>query len=126
MPQLTEAMIEPRADHVLIRQEGTGATTGGVLLPSSSTLEKCLGRVAKVGPGLFQPITDGQDLADHVAALPEPADPEEHFGWRVPVPLKRGQLVMFQSPPSHPDCLDIGDGLFLVREYLIQAIISES
>ena len=50
-----------------------------------------------------------------------------NYGWQVPIEdLQRGDLVMYQAPEQHPDCLAVGDGLFLVREYLVQAKLDES
>ncbi len=130
MSQFTPETPEPRTDHLLVSIEGLGKSSGGLILPSSAAMEDRIGRVVKCGPGLFQAITDFQDLAERhtwAAEMEKKGNPihdEDWYGWRVPVPLERGDLVLFDR--EHPDAIEVGAGLFLVREYLVQAKIIEA
>ncbi len=97
-------MIKPLSDHILLEPLREEKKKGGIILPDTVDKERPeKGKVVAVGPGkLINPPTGG--------------------GKRVPIELKKGQIVLFKK--YGPDEIKIDDKEYLIaREEDILAIL---
>lgn len=93
----------PLRDQVLIqRQKAEQTTTGGLIIPEAHQTKSRRGKVLAVGPGRFKKgSTD-----------------------RIPVDLKPGDVVLFQGHSSVRGEVSKGDGLLMIQESDVHAVIS--
>lgn len=117
---LQESDFHPRNDYVLLTKIGEHELPSGLVMPG--TAAPPFGRISAVGPGLFQAATTWADLE---GMNPDDGSEARLFGWRVPLELARGWLVVYAYHPQDPESIDLGQGLLLLREHQIVAVIAE-
>jgi chaperonin GroES len=100
----TTTKIRPTGDHLVVDVEERGKVTpGGIHLPDGSREKPCVGHVQAVGPGAR--------LAD---------------GTRSPIPIEKGQRVLFTRYAGAEVTIDEGPDLLVLREGDVLAILEDA